>query len=72
MRQPALSRSWILVVVFVAALFAPASAEDKQPAPGGIQWFATWTDAAAEARRTERPILLIAAAPHCRNISGMW
>ena len=26
----------------------------------------------AEAKRTQRPILLVSAAPHCHNISGIW
>ena len=37
-----------------------------------IAWHGTWAAALAEARRTGRPILLIAAAPHCHNISGVW
>ena len=56
---------------------APASAGDKEakaePASKtGIQWFATWEQAKAEAKRTQRPILFTSAAPHCRNVSGMW
>jgi hypothetical protein len=37
-----------------------------------IAWHGTWTEAQAEAKRTGRPILLVAAAPHCHNISGVW
>lgn len=37
-----------------------------------IAWYGTWTEALAEARRTGRPILLISAAPHCHNVSGVW
>lgn len=39
---------------------------------GGIQWYATWQSGLNQARRTGRPILLIAAAPHCHNVSGIW
>lgn len=39
---------------------------------GGIQWYATWAQAKAEAARLERPILLISAAPQCHGISGIW
>jgi hypothetical protein len=53
-------------------LAAPARSGSSASAPAGIQWFATWAQAAKEARRTQRAILLIAAAPHCREISGMW
>lgn len=56
---------------------APATAGDdktkaKPISKTGIQWFATWEQAKAEAQRTQRPILFTSAAPHCRNISGMW
>lgn len=37
-----------------------------------IQWFATWEAATAEAKRTQRPILLVSAAPHCAGVSGIW
>jgi hypothetical protein len=39
---------------------------------GGIQWFATWESGLREAQRTARPILLIAAAPHCAGVPGVW
>ncbi|MCH2363063.1 MAG: hypothetical protein MK479_00635 [Planctomycetes bacterium] len=39
---------------------------------GGIAWFGTLKSALVEAARTGRPILLISAAPHCHNISGLW
>ncbi len=46
------------------------------PAPGGaaagIQWFSTWDSGLKEARRSGRPILLVAAAPHCGGVSGVW
>ncbi|MFN8607839.1 MAG: hypothetical protein U0931_09920 [Vulcanimicrobiota bacterium] len=37
-----------------------------------IQWYATWEMGLRQARASGRPILLIAAAPHCHNISGIW
>jgi hypothetical protein len=47
---------------------------DKEVAAdkGGIQWFATWDSALAEAKRTGRPIFLVSAAPHCAGVSGIW
>lgn len=39
---------------------------------GGIVWYGTLRAGVAEARRTNRPILLISAAPHCHNVSGIW
>jgi hypothetical protein len=38
----------------------------------GIAWFSTWKSGLAEARQSGKPILLVAAAPHCHNISGIW
>jgi Spy/CpxP family protein refolding chaperone len=38
----------------------------------GIQWFATWASGQGEAARTGRPILLVAAAPHCAGVCGTW
>ncbi len=74
-------RPLILSAALVLAAW-PASSDAGEPtasksaakttAQGGIQWFATWKQAKAEAKRTKRPILLTSAAPHCRNISGMW
>lgn len=37
-----------------------------------IAWYGTLRQGLAEARRSGRPILLIAAAPHCHNVSGIW
>lgn len=37
-----------------------------------IAWFGTWEGGLEEARRTRRPILLVAAAPHCHSVSGIW
>ncbi|MBX3165981.1 MAG: hypothetical protein KF760_01165 [Candidatus Eremiobacteraeota bacterium] len=42
------------------------------PAQEKIQWYATWEMGLRQARATGRPILLIAAAPHCHNVSGIW
>lgn len=70
-------RPLLLLAAFTLAVWpaSPATGETtaaKTSTKGGIQWFTTWTQAKAEAKRTKRPILLTSAAPHCRNISGMW
>ena len=41
-------------------------------AQGGIVWYGALREGFAEARRTNRPILLVSAAPHCHNVSGIW
>ena len=65
-----------LAAILVLATLLPLARAGDTPKPaepaGGIQWFATWTGGLAEARRTGRPILLVSAAPHCHEISGLW
>jgi hypothetical protein len=39
---------------------------------GGIVWMGTLKEGIREAKRTNRPILLLSAAPHCHNVSGIW
>lgn len=55
---------WLLVCLL--SLMGTVQAEEE------IQWFGSWKEGAAVARATNRPILLVSAAPHCRNISGIW
>ena len=37
-----------------------------------IAWFGTMDAAQAAAKKTGRPILLVAGAPHCRAVPGVW
>ena len=37
-----------------------------------IAWFGTMDSARAAAKKTGRPILLVAGAPHCRAVPGVW
>jgi hypothetical protein len=66
----------LAIAALVLALAPLSSAESKSPKTPGpdakIQWFGTWEDAAAEAKRTGRPILLTAAAPQCKGTPGIW
>lgn len=39
---------------------------------GGINWYPSFDQGMAMARKLNKPVLLVSAAPHCRNISGMW
>ena len=44
-----------------------------EPAKGDrIAWYGTWEAGLAEAKRTNRAILLVSAAPHCHNVPGIW
>lgn len=72
-RTTVLAAATLAASLFLSAV--PASAGDTKAEAAtkpGIQWFATWEQAKAEAERTGRPILFTSAAPHCRNVSGMW
>ena len=61
----------VLACAFLAT--APLHAADEAAADAaGIEWYGTWERGLAEAKRSGRPILLVAAAPHCKNISGIW
>lgn len=60
--------------VVEVAVDAPAAAGNAAPAgpSSGIAWFATWESGLREAQRTGKPILLVAAAPSCAGVSGVW
>lgn len=67
------------VVTLLATLTAYSNAQDKRnnnnrQAPDGekIAWYSTLDSALAEAERTEKPILLIAARPECQGVPGKW
>ncbi len=42
------------------------------PAEGGIVWFGSLKAGLAEARRTNRAVLLLSAAPQCHGTPGIW
>ncbi|MGC4042469.1 MAG: hypothetical protein QM758_01545 [Armatimonas sp.] len=42
------------------------------PTEGGIVWFGSLKAGLAEAKRTNRPVLLLSAAPQCHGIPGIW
>ena len=52
----------------------------RPPGPGRVEpqtgervvWFGTLASARAEAKRTQRPILLMSAAPQCHDVPGVW
>ena len=50
----------------------PHASETTQQDPARIQWFGTLEQGLAEAKRTNRPLLMTAAAPACGGIAGMW
>lgn len=56
------------------AILAIASAQEPMVTArdGGIVWFGDLVAGLNEAKRTNRPVMLMSAAPHCHNISGIW
>jgi len=56
----------ILLSTLWVGLQAPA---DEQPK---VIWYGTLKGGLAEAKRSNRPILLLSAAPHCQAVSGIW
>lgn len=38
----------------------------------GIAWYCRWDTALAEAKRSQRPILFMAAAAQCSGVSGVF
>lgn len=62
-----------MLAAALSCAFAPAAApEEPAGPPGGIAWFATWKSGLREAERSGRPILLIAGAPSCSGVPGVW
>lgn len=74
-RSPRMRWGWLalaLAAVLPAAHTPSAQADEAEARPAGIVWYATIESGIKEAKRANKPILLMSAAPHCRNISGMW
>ena len=67
----------LLAVVAAFAVLAASTAHAQRGVDGqgkatGIAWFGSWDAGLAAAKASGRPILLIAAAPHCHGVSGIW
>lgn len=56
----------LLMLLAIMIGSAPAAEGPK------IAWYGTLKDGLAEAKRSNRPIFLVSAAPQCQNVPGMW
>jgi uncharacterized protein YyaL (SSP411 family) len=56
------------LVLFAALMMSQAA----HAATEGIGWIPTWKQAVSEARLTNKPILLMAGAPSCGGVPGVW
>lgn len=72
-------RRHVRFVVCLAALLlsgdwtlADQDEDGRNSQQGGIAWFGSWKTGLMAAEASGRPILLIAAAPHCHGVPGIW
>lgn len=59
----------ILLMLLILITIIPPRVE---AANEGIGWIPTWKQAVAEARQTNKPILLMSGAPECGGVPGVW
>ena len=62
-------------IAAVLLMFRLVAAEPLVPTgnkDARIAWFGTLKSGLAEAERTNKPILLISAAPQCVGVPGIW
>ncbi|MEM7201804.1 MAG: hypothetical protein AAF628_16170 [Planctomycetota bacterium] len=72
---PTLASSLAMLLTWTGALAqgpGPGVTQDWSKVEQRIAWHGTWESGLAAAEATQRPILLIAAAPHCGLVPGMW
>jgi len=64
----------MLLIICLTAMIAVNScyAQSKSTIPSGIAWHGVLTDGLADAKATNRPIMLLSAAPQCAGVPGMW
>lgn len=66
-------RNKLMLAVFCSfAMIAGFSANSALAETDGIGWIPTWKQAISEASKAHKPILLVAAAPQCAGVSGIW
>ena len=59
----------MLTAAMVALIALNTASTAVEP---GVAWYGDWDAARAEARRSQRPILLHFARPACQGISGVF
>lgn len=65
----------MLFAVFAAEAAGPGirgAASNIKPGQVGIDWYTTWETGLAEAQRSGRPIMFVAAATQCSGVSGVF
>ena len=69
MLRPTTSRFLTLLLLSLPAFSYGQTNDGLQP---GIAWYGVLQDGLAQAQITQRPILLLSAAPQCAGVPGMW
>jgi hypothetical protein len=73
--------TWVLACVVIASGVACGQGGPRPSDLGaskldlgepGIAWYTTWETAQAEAKRSGRPIMFVAAATQCHGVSGVF
>lgn len=59
-------RHLLFLIGFLWILTAGARAQ------AGIVWYGTWEQGYRAAQASGKPIMLLAAAPQCKGVSGIW
>jgi len=76
-----LTATWALACVLLTSGVACGQGGPRPSDPGaskldlgepGIAWYTTWETAQAEAKRSGRPIMFVAAATQCHGVSGVF
>ena len=60
-----------LIAVILIQVLANSGFSDDSNEPK-IAWYGTLQSGLAEAERSQKPILLVSAAPQCLGVSGIW
>ena len=67
-----LLQSVVLAASIVAQGPRPGVTTDWAAVEQRIAWHGTWSGALSAAEESDRPILLVFAAPHCGLVPGIW
>jgi hypothetical protein len=62
----------VLICLVLTTSVSSSFAQRKPEIPSGIAWHGVLTDGLADAKATNRPIMLLSAAPQCAGVPGMW
>ncbi len=61
-----------VLALLVCGVLPATSQEQVRKPKTQVDWLCDWQQALAEAKRTERPIMLAFGAPSCEGVPGLW